>query len=447
MDISNASDDSLTLKTEDKTNVSHEKTEVDPEVEWGFPLEEIYEICLQFYKDKEGSKAIHLSYEDKLKLIAYTRQVSHGKYDPTSSPSIGYFDVVGNDRRREWQSLGDLSKSDAMLAFCKHLTSKCAKLKPYIEAQRWEKEEKERKRIEAEKERIRKEEEEKERIRQEEVRKKLEEEKLKQEQQRLQIKESIYQQVLPQVQAYAAQQYPTNPQQQQAYIKQLQEHYYQQYMQQMYQQQQGMQQPQQATQNSSENLSESFSNMKLQNGPPNGDVPTQSTSNNVDETPVADASIWTRPQIKEFKEQLSKDSEAVITVGRGETVTVRVPTHDEGACIFWEFATDHYDLGFGLYFEWTEAQSNAISVHVSESSDEEEELEDEDGKADLESGSGKSKGPPTDEIIPIFRRDSHEEVFAGSHAYPGKGIYLLRFDNSYSLFRSKKLYYRVYYSK
>jgi len=54
---------------------------------------------------------------------------------------------------------------------------------------------------------------------------------------------------------------------------------------------------------------------------------------------------------------------------------------------------------------------------------------------------------PISVIIPIYRRDSHEEVFAGSHAYPGKGVYLLKFDNSYSLWRSKTLYYRVYYTR
>ena len=31
----------------------------------------------------------------------------------------------------------------------------------------------------------------------------------------------------------------------------------------------------------------------------------------------------TRPQIKELKDQLRKDSESVLTVGRGEVVTVR----------------------------------------------------------------------------------------------------------------------------
>lgn len=55
---------------------------------------------------------------------------------------------------------------------------------------------------------------------------------------------------------------------------------------------------------------------------------------------------------------------------------VRVPTHEDGSCLFWEFATDYYDIGFGVFFEWTIAPSNTVSVHVSESSDEDE-LEDE----------------------------------------------------------------------
>ena len=84
-----------------------------------------------------------------------------------------------------------------------------------------------------------------------------------------------------------------------------------------------------------------------------------------------------------------------------------------------------------------------------------------DSPNDLESGGGvagdssmelKSSKPnelqsPMSVIIPIYRRDSHEEVFAGSHSYPGKGVYVLKFDNSYSLWRSKTVYYRVYYTK
>lgn len=58
---------------------------------------------------------------------------------------------------------------------------------------------------------------------------------------------------------------------------------------------------------------------------------------------------------------------------------VRVPTHEDGSCLFWEFSTDYYDIGFGVYFEWTVEPSNAVTVHVSESSDEEDLEEEQQG--------------------------------------------------------------------
>jgi hypothetical protein len=55
---------------------------------------------LYFYvlAEKEG-KAVHLSYEDKLKLVAYTCQVSHGKFNSDTVPALGVLDVIGRDRR------------------------------------------------------------------------------------------------------------------------------------------------------------------------------------------------------------------------------------------------------------------------------------------------------------------------------------------------------------
>ena len=42
---------------------------------------------------------IKLSYDDKLMLTAYWKQVSCGKFDSEKYPDIGYFDVIGNDRK------------------------------------------------------------------------------------------------------------------------------------------------------------------------------------------------------------------------------------------------------------------------------------------------------------------------------------------------------------
>ena len=43
-----------------------------------------------------------------------------------------------------------------------------------------------------------------------------------------------------------------------------------------------------------------------------------------DYPPIAAASMWTRKDVKEFKDSLKKDKDSVIKVGSGETVTVSI---------------------------------------------------------------------------------------------------------------------------
>ncbi|EDO39149.1 predicted protein, partial [Nematostella vectensis] len=161
---------------------------------------------------------------------------------------------------------------------------------------------------------------------------------------------------------------------------------------------------------------------------------------------IAPASLWTRPKVMEFIQHVKSDPSSVLVVGRGETMTVRVPTHDSGTCLFWEFATELYDLGFGVSFEWSQPNSKNITVAVNES-DEDEFTEDSEKSAEAEAATVGAAKPRVDEILPVVRRPCHEEVIVGSHMYPGRGVYLLKFDNSYSLFRSKTLFYRVYYTR
>lgn len=62
--------------------------------------------------------------------------------------------------------------------------------------------------------------------------------------------------------------------------------------------------------------------------------------------------MWTRPDIEAFKHIVSQaEGDGVVRVGHGETVTVRVPTHPAGSRLFWEFATDHYDIGELMFTE------------------------------------------------------------------------------------------------
>ena len=54
-----------------------------------------------------------------------------------------------------------------------------------------------------------------------------------------------------------------------------------------------------------------------------------------------------------------------------------MPTHCKGSSIFWEFASDSYDVGFGVYFEWNIDPPTQVTVQMSESSDEDDDLDDE----------------------------------------------------------------------
>lgn len=425
-----------------------------------------------FDLEKEG-KAVHFSYQDKLKLVAYTQQVSRGKYNDEKLPPLGVLDVPGRDRRLAWQALGDMTQEDAMKNFVDVLDSLCTLFKPFIEAHKRDGEE--RKRVAEEQEERQKKMEEEKRLEAEQERLR-EEEAAQQEAQRRKIQEALNQQTFAQFKSYAEQQFPGNPEQQAVLIRQLQEQHYHQYMQQLLHQQlagatttnekgEEGHVPNLANENITyyTNGTKSLpiatstgtiiSNGNIEEGEPDGEE-----EHSLDFPEVAPASMWTHKELKEFKDSIRKEaSEAVIKVGHGETVTLRVPTHEKGSSLYWEFATDNYDIGFGVYFEWTKPTTSAVTLHVSESEDEDEEEDDDDEEivypegSDIEAGSEKVhkssslNRPLVSVIVPVYRRDCQEEVYAGIHQYPGEGVYLLKFDNSYSLWRSKTLYYRVYY--
>ncbi|CAL1275471.1 unnamed protein product [Larinioides sclopetarius] len=415
---------------------------------WGFNIDELYTLAATFLKEKEG-KAFHISYKDKLSLVAFSKQVIHGKFIEEKSPPVGYLDVIGRDRRQAWQALGDMPQSDAKAGFINLLNNICPLFRPFVLAHKCDLEEKEKRRLEEE-ERKRQEAEEEEQMRLEEEQLRLEEEKrLKQEkerqkqnQQKRLIQEALNRQTFHQFKAYAEKQFPGDPEQQAVLIRQLQEQHYQQYMQQVLQEQLS---PSQNHKINSIKMAEQENAVE----PVRESTPEVSEEEICDPLPVAAAHMWTRKDIPEFKEAIRKEGgDGIIKVGHGETVTVRVPTHDDGTCLFWEFATDSYDLGFGVYFEWTRSPDSQVTVHISESEDEEDDDEDLDqARNDIEKGVTLSDKPPLSVVIPVYRRDCHEEVYAGSHNYPGQGVYLLKFDNSYSLWRSKTLYYRVYYTR
>ncbi|CAL8077313.1 unnamed protein product [Calicophoron daubneyi] len=177
--------------------------------------------------------------------------------------------------------------------------------------------------------------------------------------------------------------------------------------------------------------------------------PESETATSLVRTPT----MWTRGELKEFKDNLADAKDAIVQIGCGEVITIRVPAYPTGSSIVWEFATDDYDIGFGLYFEWAPADASASSVGGPAASSEQpnttslNKVPSETLETDtVSAGSKTSSQPLVDEIIPVYRRNCHQEIYCGSHIYPGLGTYLFKFDNSYSLWRSKTLYYRVYYT-
>ncbi|OON15595.1 Emp24/gp25L/p24 family protein, partial [Opisthorchis viverrini] len=163
--------------------------------------------------------------------------------------------------------------------------------------------------------------------------------------------------------------------------------------------------------------------------------------------------MWTRSEIDEFKESLADTKDAIVQVGCGEVITIRVPAYPAGSSIVWEFATDSYDIGFGLFFEWASPESE---VHQQQQPDfpvdHDKSITHQFSSLTFPAASEQVSMSPAyppplvDEIVPVYRRNSHQEIYCGSHIYPGLGTYLFKFDNSYSLWRSKMLYYRVYYT-
>lgn len=425
------------------------------EYRWGFSAEEAYALALQFYR-KNVDKAFTPQYSQKVHLHALMKLIYYGPYHKLRPrqlpPAPGWFDIFGHEQLEKWKQLR-LNKNEAKLEFIDELAyiaknSYC----PFMAAHQKEREEKIRREEEAiEMERlaiIRMKEREKmarkdlEMLQQLEAeereiqRERLEKEKIEMERKRS-IMNVLNSQTQVQFQQYASQQHPGDLEQQNKLIEHLQEGHYNQYLSQLKSQGYNIE-----TLLTNENSFLDFINSSNTTGLPGGYNLTQVTDQTLNIRPkrnqnqgyhVEEASIFTRPHIREFKERIKQENECVQTVNRGESLTVRVPTHDDGAILWWEFATDSYDIGFGIYFQWDDDELD----------DENYEEEDYDSKYQRKYMQ-KQKNV---EIVGMYRRDSQIEVQAGSHEYPGHGTYILKFDNSFSMWRSKTLYYRVYYTR
>jgi hypothetical protein len=109
---------------------------------------------------------------------------------------------------------------------------------------------------------------------------------------------------------------------------------------------------------------------------------------------------------------VSTDSMDLVQVGRGSTVQLEYHIEVVGSAIRWEFITTDYDIGFGIFYKDTDTKKR---VH---------------------------KGSMR-ELIASERKTSHLIPQNGILVCETEGIYVLRFDNTYSWARTKEVKYSV----
>ncbi|KAI3389726.1 hypothetical protein SNEBB_008138 [Seison nebaliae] len=182
----------------------------------------------------------------------------------------------------------------------------------------------------------------------------------------------------------------------------------------------------------------------------------------------------TTSQFQKEVKTMKVPGHGTLRISSGECLTLRVPTHNNGEMVECEFMSEGYDIAFGLFFELSKPLSNQVQMIRSEDEEDEEEEEEETYEDDAVHNEhfphhstikGDDRGnfvkvdnvdperrrvknwnePPTMELIPLYRRDTHVEVFSFAHTYPCEGVYLIKFDNTYSIWRSKTINYRLTY--
>lgn len=108
-------------------------------------------------------------------------------------------------------------------------------------------------------------------------------------------------------------------------------------------------------------------------------------------------------------DSLTEESYQVGCVKRGTALKLSFEVESAGSVLSWQYKSLDHDIGFGVFF--TEK--------------------------------GKAGSKAVEEMIPTERRDCHMIPEEGSILCEKPGIYILRFDNSYSWTRNKKILYNV----
>jgi hypothetical protein len=91
-----------------------------------------------------------------------------------------------------------------------------------------------------------------------------------------------------------------------------------------------------------------------------------------------------------------------------------------GDIVMWQFATKKRDIAFGVLFESTQVAEEETPVQ--------------------------NEATATDKmlsILPLLRVPSNSFVIEGSHTAPSDGLYVIGWDNAFSRFFAKELFYKI----
>nr|XP_036849336.1 SEC14-like protein 4 [Manis javanica] len=117
------------------------------------------------------------------------------------------------------------------------------------------------------------------------------------------------------------------------------------------------------------------------------------------------------PESYYLHNQVRVQHEHTVAVGRGSSLQVEDEILFPGCVLRWQFASEGADISFGVFFK-------------------------------TKIGERQRAGEMT-EVLPSQRYNAHMVPEAGSLTCHKAGVYVLRFDNTYSLMRAKKVSYTV----
>ncbi|CAJ1069387.1 SEC14-like protein 2 isoform X2 [Xyrichtys novacula] len=134
---------------------------------------------------------------------------------------------------------------------------------------------------------------------------------------------------------------------------------------------------------------------------PDGDPRCRTRINHVGPVPT---SYYVRDHVK-------VDYEQCMTVNRGSTQQMDYEILFPGCVLRWQFATEGADIGFGVFMKAKKGE--------------------------------RKKAAQMEEILPSQRYNSHLVPEDGSLTCEHPGVYVLRFDNTYSIFQAKRVSFSV----